>query len=199
VRLSADALRHNARLLRAGRIEGAARTDALVADAWGHGAEWVRSILAGFEGVDPRAVDAAALYGLAPGTRAVMRLSGTVLSTKALRAGEGVSYGYAHRAPVDTRVALVSGGYAQGVVRGLGGRIGVRVGGRLHPVVGRIAMDVSVLDIGDAELDRGDEAVFFGDLSRGEPSVTDWAQLLGWSVVELVSVVGRRAPRREET
>ena len=55
-----------------------------------------------------------------------MRLTGSVLLTKALRAGEGVSYGYTHRADADTRVALVTGGYAQGVVRGLGDRISVR-------------------------------------------------------------------------
>ena len=47
---------------------------------------------------------------------------GTVLVVKPLRAGEGVSYGYTHRAARDTRIALVVGGYAQGIVRALGNR-----------------------------------------------------------------------------
>lgn len=123
-----------------------------------------------------------------------MTLAGTVLSTKALRAGEGVSYGYLHRAPHDTRVALVTGGYAQGVVRELGNRAHVVIGGMPHPIVGRVAMDVCVVDIGDAPVVRGDRAVFFGeDGSR----VGDWARATGWRADEIVTMVGLRA-RREE-
>ncbi|MCH3159094.1 hypothetical protein K3X38_14655, partial [Listeria monocytogenes] len=66
------------------------------------------------------AVSPAVTYGWVDGVPA-MTLVGTVLSTKRLLAGEGVSYGYRFRAPADTRVALVTGGYAQGVVRSAGG------------------------------------------------------------------------------
>lgn len=123
-----------------------------------------------------------------------MTLVGTVLSTKALRAGEGVSYGYLHRAPQDTRVALVTGGYAQGVVRELGNRAHVVIRGAAHPIVGRVAMDVCVVDIGDAPVARGDRAVFFGE---GGPRVADWARALGWRADEIATAVGLRA-RREE-
>lgn len=125
-----------------------------------------------------------------------MTLVGTVLSTKALRAGEGVSYGYVHRAPHDTRVALVTGGYAQGVVRALGNRAHVVIGGALHPIVGRVAMDVCVVDIGDASVARGDRAVFFGD---GGPRVAEWAGATGWRADEIVTAVGLRARREVAT
>ena len=77
------------------------------------------------------------------------RLRGAVLSLKRLRQGEGVSYGYTHRAPArHAVVALVTGGYAQGVVRALGNAASVVIAGERHPIVGRVAMDVCVVDVG---------------------------------------------------
>lgn len=147
--------------------------------------------------LDPAALDMNAVYGLSGGDAAtpVMRLSGTVLSVKPLRAGEGVSYGYLHRATADTRVALVSGGYAQGIVRMLGGRIDVAIGGVDHPVIGRVAMDACVVDIQDAEVQRGDVVAFFGDPADGDPSVGAWSRACGLTTAELVTAVGRRATR----
>nr|WP_246301376.1 alanine racemase C-terminal domain-containing protein [Microbacterium immunditiarum] len=127
-----------------------------------------------------------------------MRLSGTVLGIKPLRAGEGVSYGYIHRAAHDTRVALVTGGYAQGVVRALGERANVRVGGALHPIIGRVAMDVCVVDVQEAEIRRGDPVVFFGDPASGEPSLQEWVRSTGMTAAELVAMVGARVRRDHE-
>lgn len=194
IRLSVTALRHNIPVARA---RGAGAVSPLHADAWGHGAAWVSSILAE-RGVAPDAVDAETLFGL-PGreddARPVLTLSGTVLSTKDLRAGEGVSYGYAHRAEADTRIALVTGGYAQGIVRMLGNRVAVRVGDAMRPLIGRIAMDVCVVDIGDHPVARGDEVVFFGDPREGAPSLDGWVHATGWSAGELVTATGARAAR----
>lgn len=193
----------------------------LRADAWGHGAAAVGRTLrqAGVGaflvdaatrdafiavGADPRrlrttgeaTIDSDRLYGL-PGSGGipVLRLSGTVLSTKALRAGEGVSYGYLHRAAADTRVALVTGGYAQGIVRALGGRVRVVIRGERHPIVGRVAMDVCVVEIGGSPVARGDEVVFVGDPGRGEPSLAEWTSATGLTAGELVAAIGRGARR----
>ena len=137
------------------------------------------------------------VYGLAGSTGApVMRLTGTVLLTKALRAGEGVSYGHTHRAPADTHVALVTGGYAQGVVRGLGDHISIGIRGVLHPVVGRVAMDVCVVDIGDAAVARGDDVVFFGG-APGDPALGEWVAHSGLTAGELVTAIGLRVQRRQ--
>lgn len=141
-------------------------------------------------------VDLRALYGLpGAGGRPVMRMSGTVLSVKELRAGEGVSYGYTHRAARDTRIALVTGGYAQGVVRALGNRVTVRAAGDRHPIVGRVAMDVCVVEIGDADVARGDEVVFFGDPAAGDPALGDWCAATGMDAPEIVAMAGLRAIR----
>lgn len=140
------------------------------------------------------------LFGLpaahAPGTPA-LRLTGTVLSVKDLREGEGVSYGYAYRAASDTRVALVTGGYAQGIVRALGGAVDVALAGERLPIVGRVAMDVCVVEIRDAGVRRGDEVLFLGDPGRDEPSLAGWVRAAGLSAPELITTVGLRAIREE--
>jgi alanine racemase len=194
----------------------------LRADAWGHGAVEVAATLldAGIARVvvDPAQrddlaarygrdrvrerlpggteVDLVALYGLPGGEgRAVLRLSGSVLSVKDLRAGEGVSYGYTHRAARDTRIALVTGGYAQGIVRALGNRVAVAAAGGRHPIVGRVAMDVCVVEVDAAGIARGDEVVFFGDAEAGEPSVRDWCEATGLDAGDIVAAIGLRAVR----
>ncbi|BDV30657.1 alanine racemase C-terminal domain-containing protein [Microbacterium terricola] len=141
-------------------------------------------------------LDAAALYGLpGSGGRPVMHLRGFVLSVKELRAGEGVSYGYLHRAPADTRIALVTGGYAQGIVRSLGGAVDVLVAGARRPLIGRVAMDVCVVDIGDASVERGDHVEFFGDPDSGHPSLAPWTAATGLTAAEIVTAVGTRSQR----
>jgi alanine racemase len=190
--LSAAALRHNLAL--ATSAEPAAAP--LAADGWGHGAPWVRDVLgadAERDDLDPRT-----LYGLPdghPDARPVLTLTGRVLSTKLLRAGEGVSYGYAHRAPDDTVVALVTGGYAQGIVRMLGNRVSVLVGRRRLPLIGRIAMDVCVLDAGDEAPERGAVVTYFGDPREDAPSLAEWTHATGWTAGELVTATGLRARR----
>lgn len=223
-RVSASAIAHNAALALARLPEGTRAIADLRADAWGHGAPAVAAELlaagvdrlvvddapavrvlaaAGVAGATTSAapdLDPTTLYGLpggAPDAVPAMRLSGTVLSVKALRAGEGVSYGYRFRAAADTRVALVTGGYAQGVVRDLGNRARVTIGGASLPIVGRVAMDVCVVDVGDAPVRRGDEVVFFGDPRAGEPSIAGWVEATGLRADELVTAVGLRATREQ--
>lgn len=141
-------------------------------------------------------LDARTLYGLPGGAgEPVARLAGSVLSIKPLRAGEGVSYNYTHRAVVDTRIALVTGGFGQGVVRGLGNRISVEIGGVLHPVVGRIAMDVCVVDVGAAAVAAGDEVVYFGGDGPVRDALAVWEHESGLSAAEIVCALGLRVRR----
>ena len=217
-RISRGALTANAR---SAWRQGIRRFDPSIldADAWGHGAHLVGEVLdaGGFVATPPRdgavgAVDGPAvaspettltpstLFGLpaaGASTTPALRLTGTVLSVKDLRAGEGVSYGYAFRAPTDTRVALVTGGYAQGVVRRLGGAVDVAIAGERHPIVGRVAMDVCVVEIRDGAVRRGEEVLFLGDPAQGEPSLESWVRATDLTAAELITMVGLRATREE--
>ncbi|TQJ29801.1 alanine racemase C-terminal domain-containing protein [Microbacterium sp. SLBN-146] len=189
-------------------------------DAWGHGIRFALPVLAdcavggvivderdhsaaveaGVEMTDAAAtVDGRHLFGLpgpsgAPGDP-VMTARSRVLSLKTLRRGEGVSYGYTHRATEDTRIALVSGGYGQGVLRALGNRVSVEIAGDLHPVVGRVAMDVFVVDIGAAAVASGDEVVLFGGDGAAKDAVRSWVAATGLDAAELVCAIGLRAHR----
>ncbi|WP_231820856.1 alanine racemase [Microbacterium resistens] len=195
-------------------------------DAWGHGLLAVAQavVAAGARGVlvdsDAEAgalrlegitasvdvepdLDPHLLYGLPlpdgtlPG-EPVMRLTGRVLSTKEIAAGAGVSYGYRYRAPRDSRLALVTGGYAQGVVRSLGGHAHAAIGDAVFPIVGRIAMDVCVLDIGDAEVPDDAEVTYFGGRGPLAGALATWASHTGLSIPELVAVAGQRSDRAWE-
>jgi alanine racemase len=137
-----------------------------------------------------------AVYGLSPfplrgdmGLVPAMTVKTTVALVRSISAGEGVSYGHIWVADRDTNVALLPIGYADGVVRGLSGRLEVLINGRRRRGVGRICMDQFVVDLGPGRPDvtEGDEAILFGPGSRGEPTAQDWADLLGTIHYEVVT------------
>lgn len=194
-------------------------------DAWGHGilavAQAVTAAgaervlvdsvgeiealrLEGIVGVtsDEADIDPTLLYGLPDeqgvlSTQPVMRLSGRVMSTKRLRAGDAVSYGYTYRAPAETTVALVTGGYAQGIVRALGNHAHVDVAGSARPIIGRVAMDVCVVDLEGPESDiaPGSEVTYFGGWGTAKAGVARWSAITGLAAAELVTVAGAHAVR----
>ncbi len=137
-----------------------------------------------------------AVYGLSPipergdlGLRPAMTLKCAVAMVKSVRTGEGVSYGHAWTAAVDTAVALLPIGYADGVYRTLSGRLAVLINGRLYNSVGRICMDQFMVDLGpgDTDVAEGDEAILFGPGTSGEPTAQNWADLLGTIHYEVVT------------
>ncbi|UTT61400.1 alanine racemase [Microcella humidisoli] len=142
------------------------------------------------------------LYGIAPerhlrGTLPLvpaMQLSARVVGLKRVPAGSGVSYGFLHRTTVPTTLALVPLGYADGVPRAAVDAP-VRIGDGVHRVVGRIAMDQVVVDVGDAPVEIGDRAVLWGDPAEGDPGVDEWADAAGTIAYELVTRLGRRVHR----
>jgi alanine racemase len=157
--------------------------------------EGIEAIIDGAADIDPRI-----LYGLPDDegtlrTRPVMRLVGRVLSTKPLKAGDAVSYGYTHRATTATTAALITGGYAQGIVRALGNAAQVEVDGAVRPIVGRVAMDVCVIDLGDQDAAVGTEATYFGGNGPIAPALARWSTVTGLSVAELITVAGTHADR----
>ncbi|MET0132762.1 MAG: alanine racemase [Kibdelosporangium sp.] len=142
-----------------------------------------------------------AMYGLNPvprheDLRPVMTFRSSVVHAKRTEAGESVSYGQSWTAQRDTTLALVPVGYADGIPRGLSGRLEVWLGGRRRPVVGRVCMDQIVVDCGDDHIEPGDEVVLFGPGTRGEPTVREWADNLGTIDYEIVTNMYRPRVRR---
>jgi alanine racemase len=134
-------------------------------------------------------------YGLSGTGTPLLSLIGEVVALKRVEASAGVSYGYTYRTSSRTTLALVALGYADGVPRLASNRARVLVGDRTHPLVGRIAMDQFVLDVGDAEVDLGSDAVLFGDPARGEPSALDWADWTEREPLALTAGIAARVTR----
>ena len=146
------------------------------------------------------------MYGIPPfgdgttaadlGLRPAMTLQGRVAAVRRVAPGDGVSYGHTWRAERPTTLALVPLGYADGVPRQASGRAEVLLRGRRRPVVGRIAMDQFLVDVGDDEVLVGDTVVLFGDPAHGAPSADEWGDAAETIGYEIVTRVGPRVPRR---
>lgn len=135
-------------------------------------------------------------YGLDGSGTPVMTLAGEIISVKQTEAGVGVSYGYTYRTTEPTVLALVGLGYADGVPRLASNTAQVFAGGAVHPLVGRVAMDQFVVDVGSSSPAAvGEEAVLFGDAAAGHPLATDWATWTSRSALELTAGIGSRVQR----
>lgn len=142
-------------------------------------------------GLDPMGGDPAA-FGLRP----AMRASARVLMVKDVPAGTGVSYGLTYTTERPTRLAVVPVGYADGIPRAASSRGPVAIGGERYQIAGRVCMDQFVVDVGDAEVRAGDEAVLWGDAAYGEPTAQEWADAAGTIHYEIVARAGGRFVRR---
>jgi len=101
-----------------------------------------------------------------------------VSQVRTVPAGETVGYGRRWKAPVESRIAVLPVGYADGYPRALSGCAHVLLGGLRAPVVGRICMNLTMVDVTHIPgVESGDEAVLLG--RQGEEHVTA-EDLAGW-------------------
>lgn len=145
-----------------------------------------------------------ATYGIAPAAaadglvtlRPAMSIRATVTFVTRVPAGEGVSYGLDGAVHHPRTIATIPLGYADGIDRRLGfGHGRVLVGGVPRPIVGAVTMDQLMVDCGDDEVTRGDEAVLLGRQEGAEITAADWAGWTGMIRYEVVSRTGPRLPR----
>lgn len=110
--------------------------------------------------------------------------------------GEGVSYGLTFKASRQTRVAMVQVGYGDGYPRSLSGVGEMLIGGVRCPIIGRVCMDVSVVDIENAaNVSVGDEVVLIGKQGDAEITVDEVAQRAGTISYEILTQIGPRVKR----
>jgi alanine racemase len=112
-------------------------------------------------------------------------------------AGHGISYGRTFITPRPMRVATLSAGYADGYPRHLSNRgVAMLVRGKRCPLLGRVTMDLMVIDISDLpDAAVGDEVVLMGRQGNEEISATDLADLAGTINWEIVTRIGSRVRR----
>lgn len=135
------------------------------------------------------------LYGIPPSeavaaradVRPVMRLVARVLHVQTVAPGETVSYGRTWRAERPTRIATLAAGYGDGLPRQLSNRGEVGLGGRRARIVGRVCMDLMMVELGapggpGAEVEVGDEAVLLGPGGPSALEVAAWAGTIAYAV-----------------
>ncbi|WP_116653668.1 alanine racemase [Pelagibacterium sediminicola] len=129
----------------------------------------------------------------------VIAMDVPILQIKEARIGETVGYGALHRLRRDTRLAIVGIGYADGFFRslsGIGGQMGgkVAINGALAPILGRISMDMTAIDITDVPgfVQPGDLVEVLGPNVTVD-DVADAARTIGY---EILTTLNGRFPRR---
>lgn len=96
--------------------------------------------------------------------RTVAALRARVVATRRIRAGDSVSYGATWTAERPATVATVAIGYGDGLPRQLGNHGQIEIRGGVHPMVGRMTMDLTMVSLGDHEATPGDVATLYGGL-----------------------------------
>jgi alanine racemase len=144
-------------------------------------------------------------YGLLPSSavraegvelQSVLELKTRIIQLKQVPAGFVVSYGSTWRAPEPTAIATVAIGYADGLNRQLSSRGEMLVCGRRAPIVGRVCMDLTMLDVGHIpEARLGDEAVVIGEQGEEVIGADEIAARTGTINYEVLTSIAVRVPR----
>lgn len=135
-----------------------------------------------------------ALYGgiprneLAGTIRQVAHIEAAVLQVRELKSGDAVGYNAVWRAQKPLSAATISIGYADGILRSWGTRGALQHNGHSLPIIGRISMDMVIVDCTEIDLKEGDFCSVSYDLPRA-------SEVSGLSQYELLTVLGQRFDR----
>lgn len=109
-----------------------------------------------------------------------------------VKKGESVGYSRRFIADEDTRIATIPVGYADGIPRLIGNKVGkVGINNQLVPIVGNICMDMMMLDIRDLNANEGDEVVIF----NSNPTLEMFAEYCRTIPYEVLTSISRRVKR----
>ncbi len=149
------------------------------------------------------------LYGLNPSDevdlgridlRPALTLKARIIHLKTVPAGTRISYGGTWQPSSATTIATIPVGYGDGYNRRLSNKGQMLVNGKRAPIVGRVCMDLTMLDVGHIEnVKVGDEAVLIGRQGKEEISADEIAALLGTINYEVVTALMARVERVYKT
>lgn len=140
-----------------------------------------------------------ALYGGAPTAgvaspvRSVVTLEAPLLQIREVGPGDHVGYGATYTVSKPERHAVVPVGYADGYLRAASNRGAMTIGGHRVPIVGRVSMDLTVLDVTDVPRDALDTGV--AEVIGDARPVDDVAAAADTISYEILTSLGRRYER----
>ncbi len=138
-----------------------------------------------------------ALYGINPTPwqtnpmQGVVTLRARILQIHEAAAGETVGYGAVYTARKTVKLATISAGYADGLLRSFGKSGMVYIGGRACPLVGRVSMDLVVADVTGVDVQVGD----FAEIIGAHQTVDEVAAAAGTIGYEILTDLGKRYQR----
>lgn len=145
------------------------------------------------------------LYGMYPSDevdktkvslKPVMSLKSSVIQVKTLPPGEGISYGHTFVTTRETRIATVSAGYGDGYPRALSSKGRVIINGQYAPIIGRVCMDIFMVDISHIDgVKVEDPVILIGRDGDKEITAEEVGALADTFNYEIVCSVSRRVPR----
>lgn len=125
-----------------------------------------------------------------------MELKSHITHVKIVKKGETIGYGATYTLPEDKMIATVEVGYADGYPRALSNQGRMLVHGQFVPIVGRVCMDQTMIDVSClSDVKVGDEVVLVGCQGENNISVEELADMSASFNYEFVCDVNRRVPR----
>lgn len=125
-----------------------------------------------------------------------MSMKTRVVNVKTVAKGSTVSYGATFTAKKDTKIATISVGYADGYLRTLSDKAFVLVNGERAKILGRICMDLCMIDVSAVNnISVGDEVLLFGTKDDGILPVGQLASISETISYEILCGMAKRVPR----
>ncbi|MEE9316566.1 MAG: alanine racemase [bacterium] len=144
------------------------------------------------------------LYGLVPfegaereiDLKPVMQLKTKIVFIKRVKKGTSISYGRTWKANRDSIIGTLPIGYADGYNRLLSNRAEMLICGKRVPLVGRVCMDMCMVDVTSLpNVKVGEEVVLIGSQGKEKITANEIAKLIGTITYEVVCGISKRVPR----
>ena len=144
------------------------------------------------------------LYGLKPddsnklpvGIKPAMTWKSVISQVKDVHSGETIGYGRTYTVEKESRIATVTTGYADGYSRALSNKGFVLINGRMAPIVGRICMDQTLVDVSNIpNVKMGDKVILMGKSDDVEYDADDMARDLNTIGYEIICNISKRVQR----
>lgn len=141
------------------------------------------------------------LYGCSPfeenyGLNPVMRVRSEILAIRSLPPGSPISYGRTFVTKRKSRIAVIPVGYADGYNRLYSNTSSVLIRGKRAPVVGRVCMDLTMVDVTDIhDVSENDEVVLLGRQMDDQITARELSEQIGTIPYEIVTALGHGGRR----
>jgi len=138
------------------------------------------------------------LKGFQPENALMFRSS--VSQIKTLPKGATVGYSRRYTLQKESKVALISAGYGDGLARGAGGKTSVIIRGKKAPIIGIVSMDQASVDVSDFDdIEVGDEAIIIGESHGEKITVEDYCNALNITPAQALTSITKRVARFYKT